>query len=58
MEHYGVAPANSTKVIMVSALSDRADVEEAFGEAADGYLTKPLEREALLVHFDLMGVLR
>ena len=54
----GVNPKERTRVIMVSALSDRENVDEAFKEEADGYLTKPADRMALMTHLKLMEVLR
>jgi len=43
----GILLGKGAKVIMITALSDKDNVLEAFRQACDGYLVKPIEREKL-----------
>ncbi len=44
----GVRIGEGTKIIMTTALSDGKNVMEAFGEACDAYIVKPIGKENLL----------
>jgi two-component system, chemotaxis family, chemotaxis protein CheY len=44
----GILGNKSCKIIMVSALSDAANIMEAFKNQCDGYLTKPYDKNSLI----------
>lgn len=44
------------RIMMVTGLNDREDVQNALASGADEYLMKPLERGALISKLDIMGL--
>ncbi|MFO7655237.1 MAG: response regulator [Candidatus Krumholzibacteriia bacterium] len=44
----GVAPEDTARVIMTTALEDHVNVMKAFRSQCDGYVVKPIERKRLL----------
>ncbi len=54
----GIGGRDSVKIIMISALSDKKNILEAFRAPCEAYLIKPLEKSKLLDQvrsFGLMG---
>ena len=48
-KEYNLLGNKSSKIIMVSALDDAGNVMEAFKNQCDGYLTKPYNRNSLII---------
>ena len=48
-KEYNLLGNKSCKIIMVSALNDAGNVMEAFKNQCDGYLTKPYNKNSLMV---------
>ena len=46
---YGIFGNNNCKIIMVSALDDAGNIMEAFKNQCDGYLTKPYNKNSLIL---------
>ena len=46
---YGILGNNNCKIIMVSALDDAGNIMEAFKNQCDGYLTKPYNKNSLIL---------
>jgi two-component system chemotaxis response regulator CheY len=47
-ERYGIHGRRGVPIIMITALGDAENIMEAFKSQCEGYITKPIEREALL----------
>ena len=43
----GVAPGKGTKIVMTTALGDMKHIMNAYGNLCDGYLVKPIRKDAL-----------
>ena len=43
----GVAPGKGTKIVMTTALGDMKNIMNAYGTLCDGYLVKPIRKDAL-----------
>lgn len=56
-ERQGVDWERRVRVLMTTAVDDLGDVMTAYRELADGYLLKPVQREALLRQLVEVGVL-
>ncbi len=48
-KQYNLLGKKGCKIIMVSALSDAGNVIEAFKNQCDGYLTKPYNKNSLII---------
>lgn len=48
-KEYNLLGKNGCKIIMVSALGDAGNVMEAFKNQCDGYLTKPYNKNSLMI---------
>ncbi len=53
----GIFPGRGAKVVMTSALRDKDNVMEAFRRECDGYLVKPIQKEALRVYLREFGLI-
>jgi two-component system, chemotaxis family, chemotaxis protein CheY len=56
-ETHGVAGQQGAKVFMTSALSDGANVFQAFREQCEAYLVKPIRREKLISQLKAFGLI-
>lgn len=56
-EGQGIMVGDGAKVLMTTALDDAKNVFKAFRESADGYLVKPIKRDALIEKLREFGLL-
>lgn len=47
-EKAGIPYAQGVKIIMTTALSDTTNLMTAYNNLCDGYITKPIERDAII----------
>jgi two-component system chemotaxis response regulator CheY len=52
----GISGLDRSKVIMTTALSDASSVMTAFRGECDGYLVKPISKDAILKLFKQLGI--
>ena len=55
-EDYGLPLGQGAKVIMTTAMEDRANVRAAFKASADGYIVKPIEKRKFLAKLQEIGL--
>jgi two-component system chemotaxis response regulator CheY len=53
----GIHGNDAAKVIMISALSDKKNVMQAFKSQCEAYLVKPIDGGKLREHLDKFGLL-
>jgi two-component system chemotaxis response regulator CheY len=54
----GIRPGQGARIIMTTALDDTQSIMKAFREQCDGYLVKPIKREALLSTMQDLGLIQ
>jgi two-component system chemotaxis response regulator CheY len=55
-ERAGIQLGDGAKIIMTTAFGDTRNIFTAFRENAEGYLTKPVTRDALLTQLGKLGL--
>ena len=53
----GVEGLNGVKVIVTTALSDSAQIKDAFKTGCEAYLVKPIRKESLLGEMEKLGLI-
>lgn len=53
----GVAPADRAKIIMITALADRANVVRSGVQGCDRYLLKPIDKKQMLDALQKLGLI-
>lgn len=53
----GISPENGVKVIMTTAMNDADVIMESFDARCDGYIVKPIRKEALFEEIENLGLL-
>lgn len=56
-EENGIFSSEGVKVIMTTALDDIKNINNAFHHLCDGYLTKPINKDALLENLHTLGLI-
>jgi len=56
-KEYGIEGLNGVKVIVTTALSDSAQIKDAFKTGCEAYLVKPISKGSLLKEMEKLGLL-
>jgi len=51
-----LGPGKGSRVIMTTALEDEASVKQAYEASADGYITKPIDRNRFVAELEKLGL--
>lgn len=57
-EEYNIFGKKGSKIVMISALGDAANVMEAFNNQCDGYLSKPYNKNKLMVELRKLELIK